>query len=241
VKKHKRRHHSQPTKQAHNPAPVIETIPKDNAPNSDPRPAPRGKDNEATQKLEKGMLRWTRVVGVFTSVLAIVGGIQAWAFIQSERAFLSLAAMQFDGVHLAAEKRVTILVDVKNSGRSTGFVTDFNITTTITPSATKLPKIPDYQQGPGIAVGPIVAAGTKKVIANPRGLNNAPTLILPQDVAASIKSKTLLVYIFGYISYTDEFTLFGPRKSGFCYLYIPDRGNESIFDDCPYAEYTYAH
>jgi hypothetical protein len=33
---------------------------------------------------ERGMLRWTRIVGLFTIVLAILAGVQAYSFIASE-------------------------------------------------------------------------------------------------------------------------------------------------------------
>ena len=69
--------------------------------------------------LDRSMVRWTRVVGAFTAFLAIVAGLQFWAFIQSERAFLSVAGLTINGgFPQAGDPSVRVFVQVKNSGRN---------------------------------------------------------------------------------------------------------------------------
>jgi hypothetical protein len=50
---------------------------------------------EEMSRAERGMLYWSRVVGVFTAVLAVIGLFQAYAFIESERAFLVINDVGF--------------------------------------------------------------------------------------------------------------------------------------------------
>jgi hypothetical protein len=75
--------------------------------------------------LDRAMVRWTSVVGVFTFVLAIVGGIQAWAFIQSERAEIfpeveSVAPFE-------ADKSPMVTLSTWNTGRSQAFITEIKV------------------------------------------------------------------------------------------------------------------
>ena len=46
---------------------------------------------------DRSMVRWTRAVGIFTFALAVVAALQFWAFVQSERAFLSVVDVSIDG------------------------------------------------------------------------------------------------------------------------------------------------
>ena len=72
------------------------------------------------------MARWTRVVGAFTAFLAIVAGLQFWAFVQSERAFLSVAGLTINGgFPQAGDPSVRVFAQIKNSGRNIAFPKHF--------------------------------------------------------------------------------------------------------------------
>ena len=108
--------HSHRPEGAHEPAP--EPVQDHNAPVSRPRPNGSEHEEKPSAPFNTSMLNWTRVVGVFTAVLAIVGGIQAWAFIQSERSFLYF---QVDGISpfpIPADKPLSVGIGVINTGRA---------------------------------------------------------------------------------------------------------------------------
>jgi hypothetical protein len=60
------------------------------------------------------------------------------------------------------------------------------------------------------------------------------TPFVPTDSQISaINIGTLKLYVFGYIQYRDEFSLFGYKETGYCYLFNP-RGDltKSSFTEC---------
>ena len=86
-----------PAERADEPAPAPEPVPENHAPNPNQR-ADEGERDEApaddgstnfpppANPFDTSMLRWTRIVGFFTAVLALVGISQKWAFIQKGKA-----------------------------------------------------------------------------------------------------------------------------------------------------------
>ena len=70
---------------------------------------------------------FTAWVGVFTACLMILSGLQVLAFIQSERAFAALSTIRFKG-DFGAQKELSLAIEVRNSGKSTAFVDEINIT-----------------------------------------------------------------------------------------------------------------
>jgi hypothetical protein len=111
---------------------------------------------------------WWDPITLFTGVLVLVGIAQVWSFVASERAFLSVSALQFAG-GLAAEKKVSIKFAIKNSGRTTAFVEDFNVTLKIvTPGLSKVPLKPEYKEGAEMAPGGIVPGGAHCHSESPR-------------------------------------------------------------------------
>lgn len=106
----------------------------------------------------------------FTGVLAVVGGLQFWAFVESERAFLSVINLTINGGFPSpGERTMRVLVQVKNGGKSTAFVKN----TTIGVRFGKLAEEPDYGNEPQLVTPPIPADGIANdhdVIVFPRGL-----------------------------------------------------------------------
>lgn len=237
TKRKKAKYQSAP---AHKPAPSPQTIPKNNTPNAHPNAqSSDAKKNPPDDKLDLGMLRWTRVVGIFTTVLAIIGFIQAWSFIQNEHAFLSITAVDLEGGQIIAEKPVAVGISIKNSGRSPAAVTNFNVMLHV---AANLPAAPLY--GPmadEVAVPPIVGGGIiRRTVKFPKPDKTSTSL--GEDQVLKINSGELFLYIYGFVQYEDDFSWFRDRRLGYCVTYNPKGApNLSLFDTCKEKAYTYAN
>jgi len=180
------------------------------------------------------MLKWTRVVGVFTAVLAIVAGFQAWAFVQSERAFLSVQNFRFDGA-LTPDKQLVLAYAIVNSGRSTAIPHDVNVTLT-----TGLLDRPEYGDNVRFAIGPIAQSTEVPGFYFSQDGRGNPRIITADEVAKFMEGRTKF-YVYGYVEYEDDFSLIGYRKTGFCYLFVPERsgGGKSAFRPCTEKQYTF--
>jgi hypothetical protein len=182
------------------------------------------------------MLGWTRIVGVFTAVLAIVGALQFWAFVQSERASLAITSIAAKNLIQAGSETIPLFFTMKNSGRSLAIIKDSVFDAHFGP----LPNIPDYKVGLMISVAPIAPDLT----ANLHTEIPLPTPMNATD-AASIKSGALQVQFYGYITYTDVFGLVGNKVSGFCYYYVANPILPNLppdaeqFDVCQQPQYMY--
>jgi hypothetical protein len=171
-------------------------------------------------------------------VLTLFSGLQVWAFIQSERAFVGLDIVQITG-GLIAQKPIVLSIRMKNSGKSTAFIEDLIINSRFEKATAHLPETPAYVPGNPITPGPVLSNGVITVRAMPDGMHGEPQMLFNETDIVAIKSGTFKFYIFGYISFTDEFTLLRAKRTGFCALYNPEIANQ--FDACPERAYTYAH
>lgn len=70
------------------------------------------------------IIRFTWWVAAFTCGLVCVGFIQAWAFIQSERAALYVNIEAIIPNPVVADKTVTVAITVFNKGHAQAFITD---------------------------------------------------------------------------------------------------------------------
>ena len=181
------------------------------------------------------MVRFTWWVAAFTFCLACVGLVQAWAFIQSERSFLSISAARFDGPAVLPENAFKVVFEIRNSGRSTAQVTDFRygFTSVLGPK-------PNYgaSAGASVALPPVVAQGTINATTDPK--NAAGQRLVPeQGLVELMKAGNLRFSVFGYIDYEDDFTFWSPRRTGFCFDFNP-KGVNSVFNTCAERAYTFA-
>jgi hypothetical protein len=64
---------------------------------------------------------------------------------------------------------------------------------------------------------------------------------LTQDEIDAIKAGAIRMSLFGSITYSDTFGLFGKRTTGFCFTYTPLPTGASQFDTCPEPNYTYVN
>ena len=173
---------------------------------------------------------FTAVLTAFTGVLMMVGALQAWAFVVSERAFLTVGNFTLSIVPDAPLAAVFL---VKNTGKSVGSVIDFNIAF----SKSLAPK-PDYAKPlSGMYIGPILPGVDNPQIYRPN--NNAPLWKLTQTELDDIKSGKQQLFIFGFLRYSDDFWLFRDKVTGFCYLLNPSTPGLA-FETCNNPAYTYS-
>jgi hypothetical protein len=180
---------------------------------------------------DRSMVRWTRAVGVFTAVLALVAALQFWAFVQSERAFLSVPSMAFEGGVLpqAGDPSPLVMLQLRNGGRSTAVFDRLVFNQAYGPRQPMSQKL-EYKEAQSqlSAPSPIPAGATIPV-------RDHLDMFTQEDIGAIKTGKNRLA-LFGYISYTDAFWLFGNRATGYCFTYSP---TESQWITCPERAYTY--
>jgi hypothetical protein len=67
---------------------------------------------------EGGMLRWTRIVAAFTGLSAIMAGLYAYSFIESERVFLTVPDVAFANSEPTSQPNgMAIVITIKNVGK----------------------------------------------------------------------------------------------------------------------------
>jgi hypothetical protein len=219
-----------PAKRADEPAPRPQLIPKQAAPTADPS----SKEHKPRQSytLDRALVRWTRVVGIFTVVLAAVGGIQAWAFIQSERASVFFQLLRVVPMPLVADTPLTIKIILANDGPAQAFVSEAKVKGWIGNLADK----PNYSDITYAARAFIPAHGTRFLDIGPV----KPALNWAQ--VDDVTKGRVPLYIFGYLKYTDDFSIFGPKTIGFCAVFDPHNNiSGSGFNECENPNYVYRH
>lgn len=180
--------------------------------------------------------RWTAVVGVFTAFLAAVGGLQVWAFIQSERASLLFEIATFRPYPLSANQPLWVQVNVSNTGRSDAFIVDEKIAMHIDKHS--LPINPDYPASAEYRARGSISSGRQRQI-----LIGPTDRMLTESEVSAIQSGQLKFYIYGYAKFRDEFTLFGPKEIGFCVAFNPNDPSQTPsprLDDCDNPNYVYS-
>src|SRR5262249_34841030 len=147
---------------------------------------------------------------------------QTWAFIQSERAILTIAGIKIQGDVLSSQNNLVLILDIRNGGRSSAFIDDLNVTSAVLNANTPMPASPNYLSGHFSATGPIAPGQTRTSIQAVKD-SDAP-VILSNQQAESIQNGSVRFYVYGYIKFSDEFTVLGPKNVGFCSVYTP-QGN----------------
>ena len=229
MKKGANRYH--PSKPRYWPPPAPKVVPKNDAPDSHRTTGKRAKNNQPSgPQFDRYLVRWTRVVGLFTAVLAVVGGLQFWAFVQSERAFLSAMSLTINGgFPQAGDRSIRVFFQMKNGGRTTAFPKRAIIIGV-------LPTKFEYGDEPSYVMIPVAADSV---------LNTSDNLILSRPLTQTdielVKIGASRMSIFGFIIYSDTYWLFGDRTTGFCFTYSPVPTGASQFVTCPEQGYTYAN
>jgi hypothetical protein len=169
--------------------------------------------------------------------LFFTGCIQAWAFIQSERANLFFQIATIVPYPLAANQPMWVQVNVTNTGKAQAFVVDekiaFHIDKRPLSGKAAYPESNKYH-----AKGFIPAGNTRHILIGP-----TTDRTLSESEIATIKNGESQFYIYGFAKFTDDFTILGPREVGFCVVYNPvDPTNTPgpRLDDCDNPAYVYS-
>lgn len=190
--------------------------------------------DQTPQKTLEPIDRFTRLVAWFTGGLVLIGGLNVWAFIQSEKSFLSV---KFDPLGLEAGKPIEIGLTIHNSGHSEAMV--MNFITNLHLNKT-LPQVPDYRTNTDPIISPpIERDGTTKITFSP--IVGIQAVAASEDQVRALNSRQLNLYVFGFIRYKDAFTPFGSTV-GFCAVYKPPHGSiPPTWETCQENSYTYAN
>lgn len=185
--------------------------------------------------------RFAGWVARLTLVLCVIGAIQAWAFIISERAFVFLTPDTLSPSPLQSGKQIVIGISVHNTGKSEGLLLGSN--TTFIMLETPLPETPAYTYNPNRfeAIPGQVGAGIAfdGTIA-PKAPNGSPGTLSTDQITA-INSGQIRLYVFGWVEYKDAYSVFGSRKTGFCAVYSPTNPADHAFNNCGRSKYTYVN
>jgi hypothetical protein len=181
------------------------------------------------------MVRFTWWVAAFTFCLVCVGFIQAWAFIQSERASLYVNILNIDPFPIEPARPFSIRLSVTNTGRSQAIIVEQKTKVWV---SLNLPEKPDLADVKFKVVGGLVpAGGTRFLINGP--LSPTLTGFQIEDIGRGL----LKLYIFGYVKLTDDFSVFGVRTLGFCGIYDPfakSTDNGIPVNQCDNPNYSYS-
>ncbi len=104
-------------------------------------------------------------VAYFTLVLAMFTGVQIWAFVSSERAFISVEPADPRAKISASDNPIVLRVIIRNGGRSTAMTVEYDVDGKLLPG--DLPPIPVYvgiHQG---VVGPVLPGGFRYATERP--------------------------------------------------------------------------
>lgn len=174
-----------------------------------------------------------------TFVLCIVGGLQFWSFVESERAFVFPSTVGFVGLASADISQPIILdLELSNYGRSQARVGKLVAFVTTDP----LGQEPNYETPRRVerAYPPVPSNG--KIGEELNFYNWA------KPTAEQVRDGALPFHIFGRVLYEDDyskllgFSFFGERHSDFCFVYVVNKTDlsKSLFRNCPEPKYTSA-
>ena len=189
---------------------------------------------------QEPIVGFTAWLAIFTFTLAVIAAVQVWAFVQSERAFVSAASVKFIS-GLESNHPIEVAVEFRNSGKSTAFVKDAIFSWRAGEAKKDLPPIPEYVAGAYGTPGPLVSGANATARVPLRGLRGAPELIFTEADTSAIRAGNISFYIYGFIVYTDEFSFWGSGyTTGYCFKYDPRQLATATFHNCNERAYTYA-
>ena len=171
------------------------------------------------------------VVVFLSAVLAITAGFQVVVFVQSQRAFVAPTSTKFAEQLVAGMDKFRLQIELRNSGRSTATIKELR--------ARILEILPDqppqFQANiyamPPVAPGGITVPGVLKFEAE-------DWTNWDKDYTNGVLSGSRNLHMYGVIKYEDVFSSlgFGPKETGFCYIYVAASAG---FQNCPEIPYTY--
>ena len=165
------------------------------------------------------------VVGL-TAVLAITAVVQLVVFVESQRAFVAPTSTKFAEQLVAGMDKFRLQIELRNSGRSTATIKELRARI-----LEVLPDEPPQFQANIYAMPPVAPGGTvRSDLKFEAGWD--------EDFTNGVLSGSRNLHMYGVIKYEDVFSSlgFGPKETGFCYIYVAAAAG---FQNCPEIPYTY--
>lgn len=187
------------------------------------------------------------VTAVLTFVLAILAALQAYSFIESERAYLVVDNVAFKHIEPSlAPDGLDLVIAVKNVGKHLALVTKFAVKPLFGTQHKELPETPNYEGGIlGKVVPPIVPTGQITVNAHSMGIRPLPGQ-RDEDVSATniiigVINGDIPLWIIGFLDYDLGYPWFHQGAVGYCQQYIPEKSRvgDNRFETCNSPKYTY--
>lgn len=185
---------------------------------------------------ERGMLRSIIVTAVFTGVLTLLAAIQAYSFIESERAFLVLKSIELahkepitGNVGIADGSGLDVIITIRNVGKHVASVSAMKAQTVISVTNQPLPDTPNiYVEGVNLPVAPIPPESDI-----PFNLHNVAVINLSPEfahVANGINNGTVPFWVYGFVHYDVGYPWWHRGELGFCMKYVA-RINRAVATD----------
>lgn len=213
------------------------------------------KDPEEQENTNTEIAKWTKVVGVWTRCLVLVGVItlgvfsfQLLAFIESERGYLVAKRVDFvTGEPLDQSDGLSVRLLLRNVGKHTAIATKFKATAGIFVVHKELHKFPVYAHDVTglVVIPPLLPDDDKVVFLRQSGQINNETdqpLKTKSQIVAGITDGSIPFRVWGLIDYETGYLSWRSGQLGFCFEYVPiSRRFGDSFKTCDNPNYTYSH
>jgi hypothetical protein len=213
------------------------------------RPAQESQQNTARNLAQQirhtdHMIAWsTSITAILTLVLAALAVLQAYSFIESERAFLVITTVNFlRGDPTADSDGFDFVLTIKNFGKHTAAVKSLTVLPNLYVIKKELPETPNYNKIGSIKrTLPPLPPDTPATFAEHMPALPSSDALTIADILKGVLSGDYPARIFGLIEYDIGFPWPRPGQTGFCYEYIPkkERVSPATFQTCNGDKYTF--
>jgi hypothetical protein len=213
------------------------------------QPTERAQDNQTNRleqqmdRSERGMLHSTRVTAAFTGILTLLAGIQAYSFIESERASLYLKDISFIDKDAPSAKSggIDFIITIRNTGKHIAEISKMNVVPFYGIKKKTLPEIPEYENPLALTAPPIPPDAEDRISATIREPGMPPPIGRDQLIAG-VRDGSIPLWVYGFVEYEIGFPWWHSGKIGFCMKFLPvdqRRGQVGDFLICDDPKYTY--
>jgi hypothetical protein len=154
-----------------------------------------------------------------------------WVLMQGDRAFVALRALEFDPSIPLADKRVRIVLTLKNSGGNYATIEGM-----ATDRKNQLPTEPKYELA-NITPVDIPAGEELRIISD---FGPVPLVFTQQELTAGETSLKVVGFV-RYRSNLFNWFLFGNAVLGFCYVWDPHDTDIGNFSVCREKQFSYRY
>jgi hypothetical protein len=185
------------------------------------------------------LMSWTAnftawAITAFSALLVVVTGLQFWAYIQSERAFLVIDDLKFYNGEPTAGG--VLIFKIKNPGKTVATIQTINLSSYLGALSDNAPL--------GTTTRFVVAIAPGDQF-NMRATFSNPEIFTPQVISALVKGEQT-ISMFGFIKYDNGYNWFGlfqPAEVGYCFTYVPptEQYGGETFEICKNPRFIYTH